>query len=223
MSVESRSAHTDAVDKRLQRAALARLIRVRVPAGEQPAAPLVAELRGNLVALWSDATTDDPADAVHAALVEALPRAMATVSSSGPAAATLSEAVRIAEGLLNLAKTSGAVGGVVRAPELGFVGMMLHIEDPTLLRAFSDKQLGAVVDYDTRRGTDLLTTLDTLFALDGDRAATARAMQVHVNTIQQRLRRIEALLGRSLGSPRTVLDLTAALSIHRVAASRSAL
>ncbi|MET0992121.1 MAG: GAF domain-containing protein [Lacisediminihabitans sp.] len=213
-TVASHRSTGGAPEQRLQRAALARLLRVRVAAGTQTVAPLVAELRGKLIALWPDTTAEDPANAVHAAITEALPRAIVTVSSSGSGSATLGEAVRIAAGVLDLAATSATPGGVVHAPELGFVGMMLHIDDTDLLLDFVQEQLGAVIDYDARRGTELLATLDMLFALGSDRGAAAKAMRVHVNTVQQRLRRVEALTGRNLASPVTMLDITAALAIH---------
>ena len=96
-------------------------------------------------------------------------------------------------------------------------GLLLQLDDAAQLVAFADRTLGAVRRHDHERGTALLQTLRT--HLDGgpDRAATARRLTVHPNTVAQRLRRVEAVSGLDLSRPATVVDVAAALVLLDVA------
>ncbi|MFE6888294.1 PucR family transcriptional regulator [Streptomyces sp. NPDC057694] len=61
---------------------------------------------------------------------------------------------------------------------------------------------------------DLLATLTVWFDQDLDRARTAQALNVHPNTVNNRLRRIERLLDADLTSFTTLTGLNAALTIR---------
>ncbi|WP_341955472.1 GAF domain-containing protein [Microbacterium sp. LWH13-1.2] len=204
-------------EKQLRRGALVRLGRLRVQGTDGLTRPLVTEHQGNIVALWPDDVGGDVGDAVHAHLSEAYPRSTVTVASSGAHRRTLAEAVRISIGAHALA-ASAVPGQSVRAPELGFAGLLLHVDDPDALHGFLTAVLGGILAYDAERGSNLIETLQQLISSDFDRSATARSMRVHVNTVQQRIRRMESLTGRSLASPGTLLDLTAALAVHSMLA-----
>jgi DNA-binding PucR family transcriptional regulator len=63
------------------------------------------------------------------------------------------------------------------------------------------------------RDADLLSqTLRTYFTHAGNAASTAAALGVDRHTVQRRLRRIERILGRSLESCRTELDVALRVS-----------
>jgi DNA-binding PucR family transcriptional regulator len=50
-----------------------------------------------------------------------------------------------------------------------------------------------LADYDRRRATSLLATLEEYLRRHGNISATAEALYVHPNTLRQRLRRIHEL------------------------------
>ncbi|MBQ3358894.1 MAG: GAF domain-containing protein [Microbacterium sp.] len=197
----------------LQRGALVRLGRLRLEVDASRLRPLVAEYAGHIVAVWPDSVSDDVGDEIHASLSDAYPAAIVTVAASGLPRRTLGEAVRVAIGAHALA-VRFAPGGAVRASELGYSGVLLHIDEPEVLGQHLHTQLGPVLEYDSLRGASLIRTLQSLVAHDFDRSATAEALQLHVNTVQQRVRRVEALLQKNLSSPRDLLDVVSALSIH---------
>lgn len=64
-----------------------------------------------------------------------------------------------------------------------------------------------VIDYDGRRGTALLRTLEAYFAGGGSLARAAEVLHVHVNTVTQRLDRIAQLLGADWQVPELALRL----------------
>jgi GAF domain-containing protein len=66
------------------------------------------------------------------------------------------------------------------------------------VRDGSHERLERLVDYERRRGTELLRTLEVYLDQKGNVARTARAMYMHTNTLRQRLARIEAVAGLDL-------------------------
>ena len=68
-----------------------------------------------------------------------------------------------------------------------------------------------------RAHAELYRTLLAWLELDLDVPATARALHLHENSLRYRLRRIEAVLGRSLREGRTIVDLYLATTSERAA------
>jgi GAF domain-containing protein len=66
------------------------------------------------------------------------------------------------------------------------------------VRDGSQEGLERLADYERRRGTELLRTLEVYLDQKGNVARTARAMYMHPNTLRQRLARIEAVAGLDL-------------------------
>ncbi|MDQ3615214.1 MAG: helix-turn-helix domain-containing protein [Actinomycetota bacterium] len=84
------------------------------------------------------------------------------------------------------------------------------------LDAFITGTIGPVLEYDERRGTDLVDTLDAWFTSGARPVETARTLRVHPNTVAQRLDRIGRLLGRGWKDPGRGLDLQMALRLWRL-------
>ncbi|MER7951330.1 GAF domain-containing protein [Streptomyces sp. NPDC096079] len=101
------------------------------------------------------------------------------------------------------------------AEDLGFLGLLLA--DGRDIDGFVDRTIGEVVDYDRRRGTDLVRTLDAYFAGGMSPARTKDALHVHVNTVAQRLERVGRLLGPDWQSPARALEIQLALRLHALA------
>ncbi|MEV0998303.1 GAF domain-containing protein [Nonomuraea sp. NPDC050202] len=125
-------------------------------------------------------------------------------------AAAYQEARRCAEALIAL----GRAGDGASAAELGFVGLL--VGDGRDVPGFVGRTLGAVIDYDARRGTALTGTLAAYFGTGGSPSRTAEAMHIHVNTVTQRLDRIGKLLGEGWLEPERALEIQLALRLHRL-------
>ncbi|WP_198171373.1 helix-turn-helix domain-containing protein [Actinoplanes awajinensis] len=163
---------------------------------------------------------EDPAGTARLVARE-LSRALArpvTAGGAGPGrgAAGVATAHREAEQCLSALVTLGRAGSGAGTAELGYVGLLLgERRDVT---GFVHGVLGPVLDYDERRGTALITTLDAYFDQGGGLARAAEVLHVHVNTVTQRLDRVAQLLGDDWQHPRRVLDLQLALRLHRLRA-----
>ena len=105
---------------------------------------------------------------------------------------------------LNILLALDRAGSSASVAELGIFGQMLGHAGAGELRGFLTRTLGPVQAYDTSRGTDLLATLEAFLAETGQLANTARRLGIHINTLYQRLARLDEVLGadwRDIGPP----------------------
>jgi DNA-binding PucR family transcriptional regulator len=119
-------------------------------------------------------------------------------------------------GALELARLQGYRDRTITLPGLGFYGLLLQLDDLSVLGRFADETLGPLRDYDDARKTNLVETLRSYLAHDLSTARTAKALFVHPNTVTLRLKRIESLLGLQLARPESLLQLNAALMAHDI-------
>ena len=140
-----------------------------------------------------------------------------TAGGSGPArgpaaiAPAHAEAARCAATLVAL----GRGGSAASAEELGFFGLL--VGDARDVAAFVTATLAPVLEYDAKRGTDLVATLQAFFECGSSPARAAEALRVHVNTVTQRLERVGRLIGKDWSTPDRALEVQLALRLHRLA------
>ncbi|WP_247747001.1 helix-turn-helix domain-containing protein [Streptomyces oryzae] len=128
----------------------------------------------------------------------------------GSVAAAYPEARRCLEALSLL----GRRGEGAAAEDLGFLGLLLT--DTRDVTGFVRRTLGPALDYDERRGTELVATLDAYFASGMSPVRAKDALHVHVNTVAQRLERLARLLGDDWQAPHRALEIQLALRLHRL-------
>jgi GAF domain-containing protein len=112
----------------------------------------------------------------------------------------------------------GRRGQVSDPAGLGVARLLLGDNDPEHVASFVEAMVGPVRDWDERRGTGLVDTLEAWFASGGHLKDTAAALHVHPNTVTQRLERIGELLGPGWRDPGRALDLQLALRLARLQA-----
>lgn len=123
---------------------------------------------------------------------------------------------------LDAARSLGRVDETVRHSDLGIYGILFREDNTDELLAFTENSLAPLIEYDRQNGTSLLKTLDTYLKHQGVLAKTARKLYIHVNTLRQRLERIEDVLNISLDDPTVRLNIQLALRIYEVASDRAA-
>ncbi len=84
---------------------------------------------------------------------------------------------------------------------------------------FRERMLGPLEEYDTSRQSDLVHTLEVFLACSGSWNRSATRLHVHVNTLRYRIRRIEDLTGRDLGTLEDRVDFFLALRATRLAST----
>ena len=85
--------------------------------------------------------------------------------------------------------------------------------DARLAEVLQRSLLTPIIDYDAEKGTTLIETLRTFFALDGHWGATANELGIHSNTLRYRLSRVERLTGRGFQSTADRCDYYLALCV----------
>ena len=95
--------------------------------------------------------------------------------------------------------------------QVGSHRALLAHHDATTLSRFVNSVLGAVRRQDAEHRSELEHTLRTFLAHGGRFNETADVLHVHVNTLRNRLARIEELSGRDLGATEDRVDLFLAL------------
>jgi GAF domain-containing protein/sugar diacid utilization regulator len=142
-----------------------------------------------------------------------------TVGAAGPVSgpervpAAHAEARRCLEALTAL----GRCGDGTSSRELGFMGVLLG--EARGVEGFVNAVLGPVLEYDERRGTGLIQTLETYFANGGNLTRAKDDLHVHVNTVAQRLDRVSQLLGSDWQEAEPALEIQLALRLHRLVRS----
>ncbi|WP_406337531.1 helix-turn-helix domain-containing protein [Streptomyces sp. NBC_01620] len=207
------------------------LAQVAELAAEYLPRPLVAMHKGAVVALWPldsvRATSAGPADGKEqiGLVASSVRRAMAsvpdaegaTVAVSGTEQRTFQQAYRTARGALNVALRTGRSDTTVTPDDLGVAGLLLQLNDARQLIAFADRTLAEVRQHDLRRSSHLLQTLRVFLDSGLSKTEAAQRLNVHPNTVSQRLRRIEVLAGLDLSAPTTIVEVGAALMLLDVA------
>jgi purine catabolism regulator len=108
------------------------------------------------------------------------------------------------------ARTPGRVS-VSTYEQLASYKLLLALQEEELRDTFYVALLGPLVEYDDRRKTELVQTLDVFLRLSGQWQEAASQLNVHVNTLRYRLARIEELTGRSIDSMESRVDFFLAL------------
>ncbi|MEV0576556.1 GAF domain-containing protein [Streptomyces sp. NPDC050392] len=164
--------------------------------------------------------TAGPAARSAAAQLGQLAQSPVTVAAAGPARGPreLAEAYGEAARCLRAMRVLGRTGEGACVEELGFLGVVLgNAQD---VDGFVSAALGPLLEYDAQRGTHLVRTLSAYFGAGGSLIRAKDELHVHVNTVVQRLDRIQVLLGRDWNEPDRALELQLALRLHLLSGTR---
>jgi purine catabolism regulator len=122
-----------------------------------------------------------------------------------------------AEGAVNGASSNGsgrshaAVARVATYKDLGSFQLLLSLQDDEALRLFCDSILGPIEAGDGHYGGELMRSLEAFIEENGQWERAARRLYCHRHTLRYRIRRVEELTGRNLGSARDRIEFWLAL------------
>ena len=106
----------------------------------------------------------------------------------------------------------GVQGSIVGQNELALYSTLFETHDQASLHEFLDGAIGPLLACDRKRGTELTATLLSYFDCNQNAKETAQRLQIHVNTVRQRLATIEDLLGH-WGQASRALEIHMALRL----------
>lgn len=94
--------------------------------------------------------------------------------------------------------------------------LLLSLKNPSELNRFCMTWLSDLIAYDDQQHSELLDTLKSYFANNGNTALTAKELQIHRNTLAYRLNRIAEITCLDLDDADVRLNLHLALKAHEV-------
>ncbi|HEX5194786.1 MAG TPA: PucR family transcriptional regulator ligand-binding domain-containing protein [Solirubrobacteraceae bacterium] len=108
---------------------------------------------------------------------------------------------------------SAGTGGaqVATYKELGSFQLLLSLQDDEALRLFCDSILGPIEAGEGHYGGELMRSLEAFIEENGQWERAAKRLYCHRHTLRYRIRRVEELTGRNLGSARDRIEFWLAL------------
>ena len=107
-------------------------------------------------------------------------------------------------------------GQLLRPTDLGLLALLGRGQQQQPLRALAAASLEPIVRVDREKGSEYVKTLDAYLAADRHLERTAAGLHVHVNTLRNRLGKIQELLGVDLYDVDARFLLELALRVHAV-------
>jgi purine catabolism regulator len=95
--------------------------------------------------------------------------------------------------------------------DLGSFQLLLSLQDSDALRLFCESLLGPIESGEGHYGGELMRSLEAFIECNGQWEAAARRLYCHRHTLRYRIRKIEELTGRDLGSARDRIEFWLAL------------
>jgi DNA-binding PucR family transcriptional regulator len=156
-----------------------------------------------------------------AAVIEALDeigrteRAVAGIGVAGSGVTEAGAALQEAEDAARVAQALLPEGGALAHSDLGAYRYLVRLPSEDVPRDRCVDAVERLADYDERRRTQLVPTLEQYLCDRRSRTRTAQALFIHPNTLRQRLERIEQISGFDLASD-DLLSLELAIKVVKL-------
>jgi purine catabolism regulator len=111
----------------------------------------------------------------------------------------------------NGSSAAAAAPRVATYKDLGSFQLLLSLQDDEALRLFCDSILGPIEASEGHYGGELMRSLEAFIEENGQWERAARRLYCHRHTLRYRIRRVEELTGRNLGSARDRIEFWLAL------------
>ena len=111
----------------------------------------------------------------------------------------------------NGSPSSAGVPQIATYKDLGSFQLLLSLQDDESLRLFCDSILGPIEASEGHYGGELMRSLEAFIEENGQWERAAKRLYCHRHTLRYRIRRVEELTGRNLGSARDRIEFWLAL------------
>jgi sugar diacid utilization regulator len=179
---------------------------LRSAGGQDGVSPLVGQRRALLIAVLQ---VGADAQGLHQRLKQVRSDLAVSIglgsAANGPAQLprAYAEAIRA----LRVRERSPTPDGGTDFSELGLYQILEDRERGGAIDSFVRRWLGALIDYDAARNTELVSTLAHFLDCGGNYDLAAGSLMIHRSTLRYRLRRIRDLGGLDLGDVDTRLNV----------------
>jgi purine catabolism regulator len=112
---------------------------------------------------------------------------------------------------IRIRKLKGNKAVIASFDDLGSYGLLLGLQDTLSLEVFYDSVLGKLHEYDEQNSSDLVKSLACFLEANGHWGEAAERLYVHRHTLRYRMKRVEEITGRDLGSSQDRMEFWLAL------------
>jgi DNA-binding PucR family transcriptional regulator len=173
---------------------------------------LAARLGGQVVAV----VRAEDLDGARGALTSIAPGT--TIGVAGPVAGpdAMKQSYDDAAACASVLTALGRDGECAGPEDLGPYRFLLARAGRQDVSRFIERTIGPLIEHDANRGAELVKTADIFLAAGRQHSAASAELNIHPNTLYQRLQRISRLLGEGWRSGDRALDMQMALRLHRL-------
>ena len=100
--------------------------------------------------------------------------------------------------------------------QLGIFKILIHKNIYEEIERFYHETLDPLLQYDAKKGTELIRTLDAYFENNSNINRTSEVLFTHYNTVLYRMERIREITGMDLNNPNDRLNLELALKVRKI-------
>lgn len=126
------------------------------------------------------------------------------------------QALNEARQALDVAENLRPASGLCDFSELGVLRLLQAIGERTVIDTFVQQTLGPLIESNRKHPNSLIETLDALLQENGNALKAAQRLNLHRNTINQRIQRIEQHAQQSLDDPLFRMNAAVALLVWRM-------
>jgi len=119
---------------------------------------------------------------------------------------------------IQIRKLKGSTSVIASFDDLGSYGLLLGLQDTVSLEVFYDSVLGKLREYDEANASDLVKSLSCFLEANGHWSEAAERLYVHRHTLRYRMKRVEDITGRDLGSSQDRMEFWLALKARELVA-----
>ena len=119
---------------------------------------------------------------------------------------------------IQIRKLKGGTSVIASFDDLGSYGLLLGLQDTVSLEVFYDSVLGKLHEYDEQNASDLVKSLACFLEANGHWGEAAERLYVHRHTLRYRMKRVEDITGRDLGSSQDRMEFWLALKARELIA-----
>ena len=117
---------------------------------------------------------------------------------------------------LEVAENLRPASGLCDFSELGVLRLLQAVGERSVIDSFVQQTLGPLIEPNRKQPHHLIDTLDALLQENGNALKAAQRLNIHRNTVNQRLQRIEQHSGQSLDDPLFRMNASVALLVWRM-------
>jgi purine catabolism regulator len=117
---------------------------------------------------------------------------------------------------IRIRKLKGNKAVIASFDDLGSYGLLLGLQDTLSLEVFYDSVLGKLREYDEQNSSDLVRSLACFLEANGHWGEAAERLYVHRHTLRYRMKRVEEITGRDLGSSQDRMEFWLALKAREL-------